>query len=280
MMSPPVRRRAAQGAAHVEPQAPRVRLIAAGAQFGLRQFHLRDRAGHLRDFGRAHLREILLLQDFLVGDREPEFLLLGLRRFAHLRLRQRLLDPARGRRRLLPGVIRQRHRIQHVLPFLGGAEEQVERLREDQRMLVALDEDGLQRGVDVGAVADLDHLQRVHRIDHRARPDRNPGRAQRAGKADDVVGDQAGRRDAVVERGHLRLSDCVFARPGMTANQFSLVASFKTFCSASPCIRAMSSWYFSSAPSVSPTTCGVSERASSSVSAVAQSMVSATPGDL
>ena len=194
MMSPPVRKDAAQGAAHIEPQPARIRLIAAGAQFGLRQFHLRDGAGHLRDLGRAHLREILLLQHFLVGHRQPEFLLLGLRRLAHRRLRQRLLDAARGRRRLLPGVIRQRHRIQHVLPVLGGAEEQVEGLREDQRVLVALDEDRLQRGEDIGAVADLDHLQRVQRIDHRARPDRNPGRAQRAGKADDVVGDQAGRR--------------------------------------------------------------------------------------
>src|SRR5262249_43842121 len=63
-------------------------------------------------------------------------------------------------------------------------------------------------------------------------------------------------------------------------NYTSLVASFKTFCRLSPCIRAMSSWYLSSAPRVSPTTCGVSERASSSDSAVAQSMVSATPGDL
>ena len=79
-----------------------------------------------------------------------------------------------------------------MLPLLGGAEEQVEGLREDQRMLVALDEDGLQRGEDVGAVADLDHLQRVQRIDHRTRPDRNPGRPQRAGKADDIVGDLAG----------------------------------------------------------------------------------------
>src|SRR5689334_24788376 len=69
-------------------------------------------------------------------------------------------------------------------------------------------------------------------------------------------------------------------RPGMTFGQTSLVASFKTFCKPSPCIRAMSSWYFRSAPSVSPTTCGVSDRASSSESAVAQSMVSATPGDL
>ena len=82
-----------------------------------------------------------------------------------------------------------------MLPVLGGAEEQVEGLREDQRMLVALDEDRLQRGEDVGAVADLDHLQRVQRIDHRAGPDRNPGGAQRARKADDVVGHLAGRRD-------------------------------------------------------------------------------------
>ena len=193
MMSPPVRKLPAQGAAHVEPQAPRIRLVAAGAQFGLRQFHLRDGAGDLRDFGRAHLRKILLLQHFLVGHRQPQFLLLGLLGLVHRRLRERLLDPARGRRRLLFGVIRQRHRIQHVLPVLGGAEEQVEGLRENQRMLVALDEDRLQRGEDVGAVADLDHLQRVHGVDDSAGPDGNPGRPQRAGKADDVVGHLAGR---------------------------------------------------------------------------------------
>ena len=91
-------------------------------------------------------------------------------------------------------VVRQRHRIQHVLPVLGGAEEQVEGLRENQRMLVALDEDRLQGGEHVGAVADLDQAQRVQRIDHGARPDRNPGSAQRAGKADHVVRDQAGGR--------------------------------------------------------------------------------------
>ena len=70
------------------------------------------------------------------------------------------------------------------------------------------------------------------------------------------------------------------AQNATRATYVSLVASFNVFCNASPCIRAMSSWYLSSAPSVSPTTCGVSERASSSDSAVAQSMVSATPGDL
>ena len=30
----------------------------------------------------------------------------------------------------------------------------------------------------------------------------------------------------------------------IACGQFSLVASFKTFCSVSPCIRAISSWYF------------------------------------
>ena len=75
---------AAQGAAHVEPQAARIRLVAAGVQFGLRQFHLVDGAGDFRDLGRAHLREILLLQDLLVGDRKTELPLLGLRRFGHL----------------------------------------------------------------------------------------------------------------------------------------------------------------------------------------------------
>ena len=84
-------------------------------------------------------------------------------------------------------MLGQRHRIQHVLPVLGGAEEQVERLREDQRMFMPLDEDRLQRREHVGAVADLDHLQRVQGVDDRAGPDRNPGRAQRPSEVDDVV---------------------------------------------------------------------------------------------
>ena len=42
----------------------------------------------------------------------------------------------------------------------------------------------------------------------------------------------------------------------------------------------MSSWYFSSTPSVSETIAGSSATSSSSISAVAQSIVSATPGTL
>jgi len=40
--------------------------------------------------------------------------------------------------------------------------------------------------------ADIDHPQRLQCVDHSTRADRNPGGSQRAGKADDVVGDQAG----------------------------------------------------------------------------------------
>jgi hypothetical protein len=128
--------------------------------------------------------------------------LLGL--VAHRWLRQRLLHPARGRRRLLLGMVGQRHRIQHVLPVFGGAKEQVEGLREDQHMFMPLDEDRFQRGVDIGAIADLDRLQRVECVDHRAGADRDAGRAQRAGEADDIVGHVAGGGIEVIDGGHKR----------------------------------------------------------------------------
>jgi len=109
-------------------------------------------------------------------------------------LRERFLDPARGRRRLLPHLIGQRHRVQHLLPFVGGTEEQVEGLRKNQRVLAALDEDRLKRREHIGAVADIDELNRIHRVDRSARPDRNACGAQRTGKADNVISRPAGWR--------------------------------------------------------------------------------------
>ena len=174
MMSPPVRRMPRKRAAHVEPQAARIRPVAAGAQSRPAAAASARWRGSLRAISAA----LICAKSFFCSislsetDRRSSCSwACGVSR--HRRLRHGLLHAARGRRRLLLGVIRQRHRIQHVLPLLGGAEEQVEGLREDQRMLVALDEDRLQRGEDVGAVADVDHLQRVHGIDDRARPDRN-----------------------------------------------------------------------------------------------------------
>jgi hypothetical protein len=128
-----------------------------------------------------------------------------------------------------------------VLPVFRGAEEQVEGLREDQRMLVALDEDRFQRGEDVGAVADLDHLQRVQRIDDRAGPDRNAGRAQRAGKADDVVGDLAGGGIEVID-GH-----------GLASTSHARHSGARRLRSASPeSITTMELWIPGLSPSFAP----------------------------
>jgi hypothetical protein len=69
---------------------------------------------------------------------------------------------------------------------------------------MALDEDRLQRRVDIGAVADLDNLQCIERIDDGARADGNPGGTQRTRKADNVVGHVAGRGIEVVDGGHER----------------------------------------------------------------------------
>jgi len=204
MISPPVAQGGAQRPAHVEPQSPHIRLVTSRAQLGLRQPHIGDRARHFGDLGRAHLRKILLLQYLLVGDRQPQLLLLGLRGLlAHRGLRQSLLHPARGRRRFFswrdPA-----NGTESSMCFQSSAarKKQVEGLGKDQRMLVTLDEDGFQRGVDVSAVADLDHLQRIQGVDDRTRPNRNAGGAQRTGKADDVVGHLAGGRVEVVDRGH------------------------------------------------------------------------------
>ena len=174
----------------------------ARQKLGLRQPHPLDGAERFGDLSRAHLRKILLLKDFLVGDRQAQILLLVLRRLRHARLRHRLLHAARAGLRLLLGLLRQRHRIQHVLPLFRRAEEQVEGLFEDQRMLVALDEDRLQRGEDVGAVADVDHLERAHGIDDRTRPDRHARRTQRTGEADDIVGELLGLLRRKVVDGH------------------------------------------------------------------------------
>src|SRR5262245_38171574 len=133
---------------------------------------------------------------------------------------------------------------------------------------MAFDEHALECREHVGAVAKPDHLQRFQRIDGGTGADRQAGRAQGARKADDVVGDEAT---------SMRFCDAV-----RHSDYFDLPASAvsSVFARVSPCMRVMSSLYFKSAPSESPTTCGVSDFASNSRKAVAQSSVSAMPGGL
>src|SRR5262249_38574390 len=80
-----------------------------------------------------------------------------------------------GRRR------RQHHRHQ-VVEKTALAEEDAERLLEDDRVLVPLHEHGVQRPVEVVLGADARRLHRRERVEHRARADREPSHAQRAGE--------------------------------------------------------------------------------------------------
>ena len=68
---------------------------------------------------------------------------------------------------------------------------------------------------------------------------------------------------------------------GNAENYFGFAtAASSVFVSVSPCIRPMSSWYFSSTPRLELTVSGSRSILSSWTSALVQSMVSATPGSL
>ena len=54
-------------------------------------------------------------------------------------------------------------------------------------MLVFLHEDGVERPVEIRAVADPRGLDRLQRVEHRAGADGQPGVAQRAGEIGDVL---------------------------------------------------------------------------------------------
>src|SRR5258708_39620313 len=84
-----------------------------------------------------------------------------------------------------------------------------------------LDEERFQRGVSGGAGADLDHLQRIEGIDDGTRTDRNAGGAQRAGKADDVVGHLARRGREMID-GHRRKSQLPSFRGARSASPESI----------------------------------------------------------
>ena len=159
-----------------------------------RQRELRDGLLGGRDLGRGHLREVLLLQHLAVGDGEPRVdldlaLVLALLGAG----KQRVLDALRARLRRLR---RDRRRVgQHggddLLDQPALAEEDAEGLVEQNRVLVPLHEHGMQRPVEVVAIADARHLQGFQRIEHRAGPDRHAGRAQRTREVEDVLGEAA-----------------------------------------------------------------------------------------
>ena len=58
-------------------------------------------------------------------------------------------------------------------------------------MLVLLDEDGVQSGAEIFALAEAGRLDGRHRVEHRAWADGQAGGAQSAGEMQDVLGQRA-----------------------------------------------------------------------------------------
>ena len=171
-----------------------MRLEPPRAHFGKRQDEPLHRFLGGGDLGIRHLREVLFLQDFAVGDGHAR-VELDLALFFELVVEagEQGLMHARGagfgRTRRIRRL-RQHHRHQ-LIDIAAAAEEDAEGLIENERMLVALHEYRVQRPVKILAGADTGRLHRFECIDHRTGPDRNAGRAQRAGEVEDIFGEPA-----------------------------------------------------------------------------------------
>ena len=185
-----------QRAAQVDALATPVRRKPPRADFVERECKLLDRVPGGGDFGRAHLREVLLAQHLLIGRGQPcdDLALLLLARAPSLGVgEQRFVHAGSGGRRLRHGSAggNRRHQRHELFEIAAPLEEDAEGLVEHERMLVALHEDRVQRPIEVLAGGQAGGLNRLERIEHRARPDRQAGAAQRAGEIDDVVGKPA-----------------------------------------------------------------------------------------
>jgi len=106
------------------------------------------------------------------------------------------LDALGARRRLLVFARRRlrQHGCEELVEHAAPAKEDAKRLIEDERVLVALHQNRVQRPIEIFARPDTRGLDRGERIHDRSGPDRNAGRAQRAGEVDDVFGETAGLR--------------------------------------------------------------------------------------
>ncbi len=191
-MRPPERSWAPEARAHVGAGAARVGREAARRHIGQRQHHAPDRRLGGFDLGAGHLLEIAPVQHLAVGEGhrrvELDLLLARLVGVAGARLLQRLGEaPVHLLALLLVGQhhLRQHH-AEHALQQLGVAPEDVEGLIEELALVAAIDEDRMQRPVEIAAAFDPGGAHGFDRGQHLARPDRQPRRAQRAREIHDV----------------------------------------------------------------------------------------------
>src|SRR5262249_46661286 len=149
----------------------------------------------------------------------------------------------------------------HLFQKLGVAPEDVKGLIEDQPLLRPVDEYRMQGPVEIAPVGDADAADRFDRGDDLAGPDRQPGGAQGAAEMHQISDERP-----------------AFLRHAAAA--VSALTCSNRRAASLPWMRAMSSWYLSKTPRVSLIACGVSSSTSNCISASAQSMVSAIPGNL
>src|SRR6185437_2222998 len=153
--------------------------------------------------------------------------------------------------------LRQQRR-HHLLEEPRVAPEELERLLEDRQLLAPGNENRRERLAEIGAIRDADGVDGRERVDHLRGTERQARRAQHADEIEDVLPEMAC-------DGH---------------HAISAFASRTSRAATSGVIACTSSWYLSSAPSVSATVCGSSVIRSRATSASAQSSVSAMPGAL
>ena len=106
-----------------------------------------------------------------------------------------------------PAQLGQHHR-HHVLKELRIAPEKTEGLREKLPLIGFRDEARMQRPVEIIAGREPGRLHRPHRIDHPARPHRQPGLSQRPREMHDIGGELAVFGDGEIgELDHLKSPD-------------------------------------------------------------------------
>src|SRR5262249_28889698 len=151
----------------------------------------------------------------------------------------------------------------------GVAPEYVKGLVEQHPLVGPVDKDRVQRPVEVAAIGDADHAHRGDRVDDLAGSHRQPGGAQRTRKMHQI-GDKAA----------VPAVAAAAPQAPRTAAAISALTCSSSRAASLPWMRAMSSWYFRSTPSVSLTASGVNSSTSSCINASVQSIVSAMPGNL
>ena len=271
----------AQRAAHVDEVAVPVGRQPARLHLVERQHQPLDRVLGGGDLGRRHLREILLLQHLAVGDREARVdLELRLLVASRSPLARRTAPPRRAARRACGASASrggacgnsdgdQLVEIGALARRTGGTPD---RTAANARAASRTPHAASSRNPRACRRRRLAR-RRAHRAPRRARPECRPRAARaRNRRCSRRAGRPVGSATVTASTSAPGMPQSLAARSSRALSSSSLALV--------PSMRAMSSWYFSSTPSVSETVAGSSATTSSSASAVAQSSVSATPGDL